>query len=264
MAGYFGTETQQRLQAQAEASAAMITATPGACQAGRTMGCDDPDRLGWETISRILDRDGVCGFRLISTTQAKALAGRLKARDCRFDTWDVFLAARAPALAAAQAILSRGLPDDLADLPRPGEPEGAYTRGIQHLMGAAGVVPFSGSLLTGALGPAVTVAVGAGSSEIVAAAHGYLPHNAYSAHHHHAWGGLVAVAPSQRGRGLGTYINARLIAGVFGELAATHVYELVSEANIPSRRMVEACGLRRAPDLVCGVATSSGGARLTR
>ena len=34
MSGYFGTQTQQRLQAQAEASAEFINVTPGACGAG--------------------------------------------------------------------------------------------------------------------------------------------------------------------------------------------------------------------------------------
>lgn len=65
MAGYFGTEMQQRMQALAEASAEFIGATPGACQTGRTMGCDDPDRLGWERIMQFLERDNIFGFRLI-------------------------------------------------------------------------------------------------------------------------------------------------------------------------------------------------------
>jgi uncharacterized protein len=46
MTGYFGTQKQQQLQARAEAGAAFASATPGACQVGRFMGCDDPDRLG--------------------------------------------------------------------------------------------------------------------------------------------------------------------------------------------------------------------------
>lgn len=62
MTGYFGTPIQQRLQAQAEASAEFINVTAGACQTGRTMGCDDPERLGWARIAEFLDRDGVCGF----------------------------------------------------------------------------------------------------------------------------------------------------------------------------------------------------------
>ncbi len=264
MSGYFGTTMQQRLQAQAEASVDFINATPGACQTGRTMGCDDPDQLGWERIEGFLDRDGVCGFRLIPAAKAETVRSRMMSRNFRFDTWDVFLADRASVLAASEAIISRGLPDGLTDLDRPTEPEGEYTARIQAVMGAAGVVPFSGSLLVGALGPATTVAVGDRSGTIVAAAHGYMPHNAHSAYHRHAWGGLVAVAESQRGKGLGNYINARMIVSVFRDLDATHVYELVSASNMPSRRMVESCGLWPEPGLVCGAATPNESARFTR
>jgi RimJ/RimL family protein N-acetyltransferase len=264
MPGYFGTEIQQRLQAQAEASAEFINATPGACQAGRIMSCDDPDRLGWDQIDAFLERDGVFGFRLIPAGKADGIKAQLAERDCRFDTWDVFLADRASALSASEAILSRSLPDGLSDLARPTDPEGEFTGRIQALMAAAGIVPFSGSMLTGAFGPAATVAVGDEDGNIAAAAHGYMPHNAFSDFHRHAWGGLVAVAEAQRGKGLGTYINAMMIVSAFRELGATHIYELVSAANIPSRRMVEACGLRREPALVAGMATPNGNTRFTR
>ena len=264
MSGYFGTETQQRLQAQAEASVDFINATAGACQSGRFMGCDDLDRLGWDQIDAFLDRDGVCGFRLIPPGKADEIRSRLAKRNFRFDTWDVFLADRASALAASEAIMSRGLPNGLTDLDRPSDPVGEYTFRIQALMAAADVVPFSGSLLTGALGPATTVAVGDGNGTIAAAAHGYLPHNTYSPYHRHAWGGLVAVAELQRGKGLGNYINATMIVSVFRDLDATHVYELVSVSNIPSRRMVESSGLRLEPALVCGLAMPNEGARFTR
>ncbi|BBK33310.1 acetyltransferase (GNAT) family protein [Stella humosa] len=264
MSGYFGTETQQRLQARAEESVDFINATAGACQAGRTMGCDDPDQLGWERIEDFLKRDGIIGFRLIPNSKVNELRDRLTKWNCRFDSWDVFLADRASALAASEAILARGLPDELTELDRPTDPQGGYTVRIQMLMAAAGIVPFSGSLLIGAFGPATTLAIGDGEGTIVAAAHGYLPHNALSPYRRHAWGGLVAVAESQRGKGLGTYINARMIVSLFRDLDASHIYELVSATNIPSRRMVETCGLRAEPSLVCGIASPNDSARFTR
>lgn len=264
MSGYFGTQLQQCLQEQAETSVDFIDATAGACQAGRTMGCDDIDRLGWDRIDKFLDRDGVCGFRLIAAEKAEELRSHLAERNVRFDSWDVFVGERADALAASEAIIAKGPPEGLSDLERPTEPDDDYTARIQALMGAAGVVPFSGSLLVGVLGPATTVAVGDGGGTIVAAAHGYLPHNAHSPYHRYAWGGLVAAADQQRGKGLGTYINARMIVSVFRDLGATHVYELVSTSNLPSRRMVASCGLRPEPGLVCGIATPNDGARFTR
>ncbi|MBL6430524.1 MAG: hypothetical protein HPM95_02065 [Alphaproteobacteria bacterium] len=55
-----------------------------------------------------------------------------------------------------------------------------------------------------------------------------------------------------------------MVVAAFRDLGASHVYELVSAANEVSRRMVEACGLRHAPDLVCGLATREQAARFTR
>lgn len=264
MAGYFGTEIQRRLQAQAEASFGYINATPGACQTGRMIGSDDPDRLGWERIEEALARDGVFGFRLLSTATAMEIRARLAKRGFRLDTWDVFLADRASAQIASEAILARGLPEGLVDLDEPKDPAGEYTASIQALMGSAGIVPFSGSLLVGDLGPARTVVVGDKTGAVAAAAHGYLPHNVHSPFHRYAWGGLVAVAEAHRGKGLGTYINARMIVSVFRDLGATHVYELVSASNAPSRRMVESCGLRLEPSLACGSAAPNQGTRFTR
>ncbi len=264
MAGYFGTELQQRLQAQVEASVGFIKATPGACQAGRFMASDDPHRLGWVQISRFLDRDGICGFRLISADKVAEIRSYLMERNYRLDTWDVFLGDRSTALAASEKVLSQQLPDGLTETEQPTDPEGEYIGRIQELMGAAGVVPFSGSLLAGVLGRATTVVIGEANGTIAACAFGHLPHNPFSARHRYAWGGLVAVAEAQRGKGLGSYVNARMVVSAFHDLDATHVYELVSATNMASRRMVESCGLRPEPALVCGIATPNDGARFTR
>lgn len=131
-------------------------------------------------------------------------------------------------------------------------------------MSTAGVVPFSGSMLVDAVGRATTIAFEDDSGDILATAHGYLPHNTFSPFRRYAWGGLVAVAERCRGRGLGNLVNAHMIVNACRVLDATHVYELVSKGNLPSRRMVQSCGLRLEPTLVCGVATSIEGARLTR
>jgi len=264
MAGYFGTEMQRRLQAQAEESAVFINTTAGACQTGRTMGCDDLDRLGWDRIDEFLDRDGICGFRLLTAEKAEEAKNHFLRRNYRFDTWDVFLGDRASALAASEAILSNGLPSDLKAMKQPTQPDDEYTTGIQMLMDTSGIVPFSGSLLVSERGAATTVVVGDADGTIAAAAHGYLPHNAYSPYHRYAWGGLVAVAEAQRGKGLGNYINALMIVRVFQELNPTHIYELVSASNVPSRRMVAACGLIHEPALICGIASANESAQFTR
>jgi RimJ/RimL family protein N-acetyltransferase len=118
-------------------------------------------------------------------------------------------------------------------------------------------------MLTGEIGRSVTIIIG-DETGVVATAHAYMPHNAYSPYSGYAWGGLVAVAEAQRSKGLGKLVNALLIERVFRDLGASHVYELVSATNIPSRRMVEACGLRLEPTLTCGIATPHESARFTK
>jgi hypothetical protein len=257
MAGYFGTSDQQRLQARAEKHAAIIAATHGACQAGRMLGCDDADALGWDRIEAILASDGVLGFRLLPAGRLGDVEAGLAARGYRLDRWDLFLAGREAVLAACEPIVAAGLPAGFAELGPFLQPEGADLRRVQRLMVDCGIVPFSGSLLVGQVGPAVTVALADRHGEVAATAHCYLPHNEHSSHHRYAWGGLVAVSGACRGLGLGRYINARMLVAACGQLGASHVYELVSADNVASRRMVAACGLRHDPDLVCGVATAA-------
>jgi hypothetical protein len=258
MPGYFGTPDQQRLQAVAEANAAFIAVTPGACQTGRMLGCDDLDRFGWAQIDAVLARDGVIGFRLIAADRAPELRKNLALRGFRLDTWDVYLADRDAVLAATAPILARGLPAGFVALP---SPEAA---GLQSLMSSAGIVPFSSSMLVGEFGPAVTLAIGDAAGRAVAAGHAYLPHNATSPRQGCAWGGLVAVAEAERGKGLGAQINARIAEAAFSRLGATHLYELISPTNVPSQRMAAACGLRHDPGLLCGVASRIDAGRFTR
>jgi hypothetical protein len=264
VAGFFGTEEQRRLQAACEAEAELIGATPGAYQGCRMMGCDDIDLLGWDRIDDWLRRDGCMGFRLIPATRLEEVRTNLAARGFRFDTWDLFLADREAAIAASDRILAAGLPDGFCEAARPTDPEGKAVSELQALMAAGGVVPFSGSMLTGAIGSAATVAILDPSGAPAAVAHAYMPHNARSRHHGYAWGGLVAVADQHRGKRLGTAINARAVVTALRQLGASHVYELVSARNVASRRMVAACGLAHDPETISGIAVAADADRYTR
>ncbi len=264
MSGYFGTEEQQRLQKIAEESVDFVNATPGACQIGRILGCDDPDRLGWENVERVLDRDGAFAFRLIPAEKIEAIRRRLEARNFRLDMWDLFVGDREGALPASQEIVSSGPPQGLVLLDEPVDPLGEDTLSIQKLISNSGIVPFSGSMLVGELGPSTIVAVGDHNASPVSAAFGYFPHNRHSPWRSYGWGGLVCVDPTQRGKGLGRFVNAMVTVRVFSKLNATHIYELVSATNDASRRMVQSCGLKHEPHLVCGMAVSQGRERYTR
>ena len=54
-----------RLQARLAAMSDWIAATPGICNGGRALACDDLDALGWRRVGEILERDGVLTFRFL-------------------------------------------------------------------------------------------------------------------------------------------------------------------------------------------------------
>jgi len=263
MAGYVGTEQQMALQRSADDAIDWMNTTPGACNPGRSLGTDDPDRFGWDKIFEVLERDKIFAFRLMRSDQVDQIAKMLSKHGYRLDLWDVFIADRAESERRTSSILANGLPEGFAERPQlesAGHPD---TKRVQSFMVANGVVPFSGSMLTGAFGPVTTVVILDEQGEVAAAAHGYLPHNKFSPHHESAWGGLVAVSPDHRGKGLGKYVNARMVSNCFSGLGAKTVHELVTESNVPSRRMVEASGLQLDLTLKCGGATTGTG-RFTR
>jgi hypothetical protein len=257
MPGFFGTEIQQRLQRETDALHDTIEATPGLFHAGRMFGSDDPDRVGWDFIFSHLESDGVFGLRMIPVERAAEISDMLAGRGYRWDTWDLFTASREQALEASTSIVKTGLRHDLAEVSLPADPEGHLVRDIQQCMADCGIATLSGSRLLGLLGPARTVAVASPSGQIVATAHTYLSYNAHSRFHRTAWGGLVAVSPSHRGRGLGAYVNARIVAAAFLDLGAEGIHELVRSENRASRRMVEACGLRLDATVKCGMVTNA-------
>ena len=100
---------------------------------------------------------------------------------------------------------------------------------------------------------------------MVASAHAYVAHNRHSQYHRFAWGGLVAVAETQRGKKLGRLVNAMMVDQAFRRLDIDSLYELVSETNEASKRMIEACGLVQDATLKCGLAVPTDRAgRFTR
>jgi hypothetical protein len=264
MSGYFGTDAQQELQARVVQAAAWIEMTPGACISGRFMGCDDFERLGWEVIDPLLDRDNVFGFRMVPAEKVAALSERVSQRGFRLDLWNVFVADRTAGLAASRRILAAGLSAGFTVGAFPREGDGEPIVGIQRFMAENGIVPFPGVMLTGGFCRSTGVTLSDADGSLVATAFGYLPHNAFSPYRSHAFGGLAAVSERYRGRGLGALINALMVVRVFEDLHAGWIYEMIGETNLPSRRMVETCGLTLDPSVKAGVATRADQPRFTR
>ncbi len=251
---YFGTDKQVVLQRRADELHGWLYSTPGCCHAGRFCATDDEHLLGWDTIEEALRRDEVFGFRLRPAAQREAISRHVQTLGYQLHTWNVFHSDANNLLAPAHGFANEPLPSDLTEHTlEPGDADTCVLE-IQKFLSSNGIAPFSARLLRSELGQAATPYIRDSSGQVIACAHAYLPHNRYSPYEKTAWVGLVAVAAQQRGRRLGTRINARSICLAIEALGANAVYELVAPDNDASRRMVESCGLALRPDLMCGIA----------
>ena len=264
MSGYYGTELQKELQRQTFENRNRVASTPGLYNAGRFIGTDDPDKVGWANLRALLrEQKGVLGFRLITPEQSRSYFPLVIAEGCRIDTWDVFIGEAASVGPVVDTILESGLPDGLKLGEQPTSADGPDITRVQKFVADSGVAPLPGSTLIDAPGQA-TVILTKSDGALAAVANTYFAHNAHSAHWRNAWVGMVVVNPAMRGLGLGRLVNALAIKRALTDLGAERVHELVSPTNEPSRRMVQSCGLTLSSGLLCGVAIAADAVRFSR
>jgi RimJ/RimL family protein N-acetyltransferase len=263
MQAFFGTEQQVALQRKVDSRVGWLITTPGACHGGRFFGTDDPDLLGWDVIFKQLRQDDVFGFRMVPVENLPEIEERLFGRGYRIDYWDVY-SARANTIRDVLRTLDLSIPDGYAVLDAETLNDPDTIGEAQAFMAANGIAPMSAAMLSGKHGPCIFIAIAGPDGAIVATAFGYFPHNVHSPLEDTAWGGLVAVDPDHRGRGLGVLANALMMRGMIEEKGARAVYELVSADNEPSRRMVERCGLSLDTTVKSGLASPQDAERFTR
>ena len=263
MAGYCGTEQQQRLQRRAEETLERASTVAGYCNGGRVVTIDDINAVGWHAILAELKRDGALGFRMVDASRGSELTQHIEQAGFRIDLYDTFTSGSDPALRVSREVAAHGIPRGVRHVELPPRGDDPLVARVQNFLLAAGVTPFAGSMLVGDMNPARTFVLLDAAGEVAATAHAYRPHNKLSRFRDHAWVGLGAVAPELRGKSLGRYINACAVVAAFEDLGAEVVYEIASDTNHPSQNMIRSCGLSRNPAYRSGVATA-GRERFTR
>jgi hypothetical protein len=258
MSNDLGSEKQIHLRKKSDAFLKWTYETRGACNTARYLGTDDPDCLGWDVIFDHLKHDGVFGFRLIPTDAIGDVEERLKREGYDIDFWDVFTGSATDVLDTVDD-LPLGTAADLELVPEDQFDDPTVMHAIQKCMIRSGVAPFSGLMLSGDAMPSSLTALREAGGRVVATAFGYLPHNRFSPHEKSAWVGLVSIDENWRGLRLGVTVNAMAVRACVTKLEAHTVYEMVSETNLASRRMVERCGLSFNHFYKSGIAKSAGG-----
>lgn len=259
---YSGPEDVQLLQRRRDAQVEELRDMPGAVVHARTFSTDDPEALGWDRLREVMAEEGRVALRGATGAEVARAREVLAAFSPVEHVWDIFLAGADAVRAACRPILGGDAARGLTRLAA-GDLTDARIREVQEFLAGHGVSPFSRDALTGALFPAEMVVLTHADGRIAAAAFAALTHNRHSRFHGVAWVGLVAVDPALRGRGLGKHVDALANLVAVDDMGATGTMEFVAPDNLPSRAMLEACGLRLLPDRRV-VMFSTSGERMTR
>lgn len=241
---YFGNEKVRALQKARDEQVPELSDLPGAVVHARTFSSDDPVKLGWDHLRKIMSEEGMVTLRGADDATIEIAKEELSDFDPTLHVWDLFMADAMTVRDVCGRIVQSGLPDGVKRISVDAmTPQKAQE--VQAFLADQGVSPFSTDALLGKLFPARLIALHASDDRIVAAGFGAMTHNLHSPFFKSAWVGLIAVDPELRGLGLGKLVDAMCNLAAVTELGAVSTMEFVAQDNAPSRAMLESCGLRQ-------------------
>lgn len=239
---YFGEPKVQALQEARDRQAAELSDVPGAVIHARVFSSDDPERLGWSRLREIMAEEGMVTLRGVDEATIERAQRELSEFEPVLHFWDMFMA-DAKAIRDVCTPLARApLPAELIRV-SDGDINHPLARDVQRFLTEQGVSPFSTDALLGNLFPGKLVVLRHSDGHVAAAGFAAITHNRYSPFAGAAWVGLIGVHPSLRGVGLGKQLDAICNLVAVDELEADATMEFVGRDNMPSRAMLENCGL---------------------
>lgn len=257
---YFGSPSYQDLQRIADTEVEHARHTPGVVIHARVFTADDPATVGWPALHHRLVRGETISLRAVTRAVLDKAEAQFADLSPTVHSWN-FHFGRAEDIADRCRAIAAGLPEGIEVRHPDAEDE---LEAAQAFMEAQGIAPFSKPALAGDLFPAwLTTLHDRATGDLVATGFAAMTHNHFSRWRNTAWVGLIAVAPNQRGKGLGRVVNALSIVAALDLPGADSVMEFVGPTNGTSARMVAGCGVLNDPDRHV-VMLSCGGARLTR
>lgn len=242
-APYYGEPRIQALQKSRDDQVEDLKDLPGAVIHARTFSVDDPEAIGWPRIKNILAGEGIVTLRGADESVISEARKVLAEFDPSEHYWDIFMADAETIREVCSPLASAPLP---AGLVRMADENitAMVAREVQCFLDEQGVSPFSIPALLGQLFDAKLVVLRNSKNRIAAAGFAAMTHNRHSPFAGAAWVGLIAVDPTLRGMGLGKQVDAICNLAAVDELGASATMEFVAPDNIPSRAMLEGCGLQ--------------------
>jgi len=250
MAEYCGTELQVAIQARMRERQAWIEKTPEIANGGRVLNFLEPEKTGWERIHELFAEDRVLSFTAQCLDTTMPVLRDTFGAACKYPYWNVFFGDAQTAVDASQSVLADvRVPAGwkLQSLERPTDEQ---ISAVQQLNMATGIAPYPAFYSRGEAVPCLTTCLWNDEGSLVGTASANCRYHRDSRLSGHIFEGSVSVAQECRGMGLGKLLNAAVLRDSQRVYGWTGVLAQARPDNLPSRRMIEACGLKMCPDLV--------------
>ena len=170
--------------------------------------------------------------------------------DWKTPYWNVFFGDAKPVLKASDSVIS--------SVPVPSgwriesfeTPSDECISEIQELNIASGIAPYPAYYTKSEAVPCLTTCFWDEHGTMVATASANYRYHPKSRFSRHLFAGSVAVSPDHKRKGLGKLANAIVLVESHKAFGWVTALEQARPDNIPSRRMIEACGLKMSDDWV--------------
>lgn len=233
-----------------------INGTAGIANAGIALAIVDPESIGWPKISSLLEEYGFIAF---SAADKRTIFDQIRAKlgdEGDLPYWDSFTAIVSDALPTCEGIVETSGEAYLLQSDR--IPNTNTIQEVICLNRDVGVSPLPEWYMRGEGPPSITSWVRSTDGRMIACANGSMRYHANSRLAGIYYVGAVSVAPSERGKGLGTLVTALLIRDGVRAYNPTALTGIAQPANAPSRAMLMRCGLVHDPSRASVIFNRSG------
>ncbi len=259
MAEYFGDEHVVALQKAIRARAEDFSKQPLLSNGGRIINILDPDAYGWENVRLDAEYYGFIGLTMVDRVKTLTRLAQVFGAEMEFPYWEAFTGTPENVVLACEKIVDGiTFPDGWA-LTSLTHPDEQTIDESQHLNQATGVAPTPAYYMRGDYVPSMLTCLWDQDGKLTACASATMRYHPNGPLSGWLFAGAVSVSPEHRRKGLGAYVNAKLLCDSHNAFNWNHILEQAKADNAASVGMITRCGLHQIPDLVTIVVNLTGG-----
>lgn len=225
MAEYFGDDHVIATQIAIRSRASEFSQQPLLVNGGRIMHILDPDQYGWDKLRAAVERDGYLALTMVDQERTFARLASEFGTDVEYTFWESFTGTPTGVLPVCDNhVEGNPLPEGWT-VNSHTHPDDDIIDESQRLNQQSGVLPLPAYYMRGDLVPGVLTVVRDADGVLAACASATMRYHPDGPLSGWLFAGAVTVNPDHRRRGLGSYVNAKLLRDSYDAFGWTTALE---------------------------------------